>query len=139
MDFPTTFGAHSVCLASPDILHCVFGGRFTEEEAHTMVQTIQQAGARFGPLFACVDVRDFRTSGPKVRAIMANAGGRAYPFRAAVVFGASFSIRTAMNLVIRAARLFRADVFAFPIEFVATKDEALAWLAAQRGLSARSL
>jgi hypothetical protein len=130
--FDLSVGAHRIRFESPDFLSIAFVGPFTVEQAQTVVQTTLDTSERIGPLLISVDVSRFQSSGPKIREVFAKGAQREYQIRAMAFWGASFPVRMAMMMVIRASRALKEDVFKFPMEFKATEEDARKWLLGMR-------
>jgi hypothetical protein len=52
---------------------------------------------------------------------------RPYPFGGLAIVGANFSTRTLVDMILRAARLFKPEFVAFPHEFFVSVDAANSW------------
>lgn len=130
--FDLAVGAHRIRLEPPDLLSIAFVGPFTVEQAQTVVQTTLDTSEGIGPLLISVDVSRFQSSGPKIREVFAKGAQREYQIQAMAFWGASFPVRMAMMMVIRAGRALKGDIFKFPLEFKATEEEARKWLLGMR-------
>lgn len=129
----TRIGAHRVDFEAPNVVAIELDGPFSAEEAAEFTARIRELGDRHGPLDICIGVSRFASSGPRVRQVLLENKGSANPIRAAVVWGASFPLRIAMTMFIKATSHITPGRAQFPFEFVATEEEAHAWLDAQRG------
>lgn len=130
--FDLAIGTHRIRFEPPDLFSVSFVGPFTVEEAQTLVKTTLETCERVGSLLIAVDVSGFQSSGAKIREVFAKGAQSMYQIRAMAIWGASFPVRMAMMMVIRAGRALKEDVFKFPVEFLATEEDARKWLMGQR-------
>jgi len=133
--FDLSIGQHRVRFEPPDFMRVAFRGKFTVQEAQDLVRLSVETGEKVGPLLVSVDVAGFEFSGPKIREVFAKGVQHGDRFRALAVWGAPFAVRMPFMMVLRAARALKEDVFKFPMEFVATEEEARRWLIERRTAS----
>ncbi len=129
--FEEWIGQHRMCFEAPDLLSATLRGPLTVEEAETIVRRVHEIGQEHEPLFLMLGVEQYESSGERVRQVFTSEGG-SYPIRAGVIWGASFTIRVAMSMVLTAGARIMPSRFSFPVKFVATEAEARAFLLAQR-------
>lgn len=88
-------------------------------------ETMGELRARTGRLFFVADLRGVT----RIPASGKTIGIKdALQFDAVAVIGASFALRVAVTMMLRAGRTLKKDAFDFPFEFFDTEPEGLAWL-----------
>jgi len=110
-------------------------GDFTAEETVAYLPLVEQVLAEHGRFFMLVDMNRANTIPPETRRISSEFG-RKHPPAGMAVWGSNVAVRVLLTLMLRTISLFRKD--AVPIAFVASEQEARAWVAAQRNLRAPS-
>jgi len=79
-----------------------------------------------GPLDALFDVSALTGVTPSARAKLVT-GKRDLPYARVAIVGASFSIRTIVNMLLRAGKIVSPKKFSFAFKFVDSVDEANTW------------
>lgn len=98
------------------------------EELAAINGAMSELHARTGHLFFVADLRGVTTMPASGTSIGIKD---ALQFDAVAVIGASFTLRVAVKMMLRAGRTLKKDSFDFPFEFFATEPEGLAWLRKQ--------
>jgi len=106
----------------------VLGG-FTAEETVAYIRLVEQVLTEHGRYFMLVDMSRADTIPPETRRISAEFGKK-HPTAGMAIWGGNVAVRVLFTLIIRAISLFQKD--AVPMAFVASEQEARAWVAAQR-------
>ncbi|MDI3282252.1 hypothetical protein [Polyangium sp. 15x6] len=133
-------GRHVVRLERPDLVSVAFRGATSAAEAEQIRDVYIAIGKQVGKFDILFDASDLVFLEAGARAAWTR-GGKVYPLRHVVCFGASFPTRTVIMTVYRAGRLLVPSVFDFHIEFAATEQEArtrLAALGSQAGYACAS-
>lgn len=127
-------GAHTIVIDGDTIIMHVCGD-FTAEETVAYLRLVEQVLAEHGRYFMLIDMSRADTIPPETRRISAEFG-RKHPTAGMAVWGSNVAVRVLFTLILRTISLFQKDPI--PIAFVASEQEARAWVAAQRSLRAPS-
>lgn len=130
---PLVVGPHQFRFTPPNRVSFIFRDTFDEDHAAAYIHFVHaQADRCGGVLEGIVDVRGLSrvTAGARSRVTKAH---KAYPYRHIALVGASFSMRTVIDMVIKAGRVIAPSTFTFSYAFVSTLAEGEAWLEAMRG------
>jgi hypothetical protein len=125
-------GTHTVVIEG-DMLICCVRGYFTAEDANAYFRLVEQVLAEHGQYFLLADMRNADTIPAEARRISAEFGKK-HPAAGVAVWGSNVAVRVLFTLVMRTINLFQKN--AAPIAFVASEQEARAWVAALRSLRA---
>jgi hypothetical protein len=127
-------GTHTVVLEGDMLISCVRGD-FMAEDANAYFRLVDQVLAEHGQYFMLVDMSRADTIPAETRRISAEFGKK-HPAAGIAVWGSNVAVRVLFTLVVRTVNLFQKNPS--PIAFVASEQEARAWVAAQRSRRARS-
>ncbi|WP_272418768.1 hypothetical protein [Polyangium jinanense] len=116
-------GRHVVRLERPDLVSVAFRGATSAAEAEKIRDVYIAIGEQVGRFDVLFDASDLVFLEAGARAAWTR-GGKVYPLRHVVCFGANFPTRTVIMTVYRAGRLLAPSIFDFHIEFVPTEQEA---------------
>ena len=120
------------CYRDADILFLEIHGVFSVEDAEQMFELSDSIRLKFGYVLTVFDAKDAKGMTAAARRLVGQRSREENIHGASAVIGASFPIRTLVQLLRNAIRLFGGNQS--PIMFCATADEALQWLAEQRPL-----
>ena len=120
------------CYRDADILFLEIHGVFSVEDAEQMFELSDGIRLKFGYVLTVFDATNARGMSAAARRLVGQRSREEDIHGAAAIIGASFPIRTLVQLLRNAIRLFGGKQS--PIVFCATADEALRWLAEQRPL-----
>lgn len=121
-------------LVEGDHLRWESHGAVAPEQAHTFAGLILELSARHGRAYCLVDGRQMLPIPPESRRIYIDYLRQKRPRFALAIFGAPLHIRVAGLLVVNAARLL--SLGELNVRYTVTEEDALRYLAEQRGLSA---
>jgi hypothetical protein len=125
-------GAHTIEVEG-DMLTLRVRGDFIAEEMAPYFRLVEQVLAEHGRYFMLVDMRSADTIPAETRRLSAEFGKK-HPAAGLAVWGSNVAVRVLFTLILRTISLFQKA--AVPIAFVASEQEARAWVAAQRSLRA---
>lgn len=124
------------CYRDADILFLEIHGVFSMEDAQQMFELLDGIRLKFGYVLTVFDASDAGGMSAAARRLVGQRTREDNIHGASAIIGASFPIRTLVQLLRNAIRLFGGDQS--PIVFCATVDEALQWLAEQRPMMQRA-
>ena len=124
------------CYRDADILFLEIHGVFSLEDAVQMFELSDSIRLKFGYVLTVFDASDVAGMSPAARRLVGQRTREENMRGAAAIIGASFTVRTLVQLLRNAIRLFGGDHS--PIVFCATADEALKWIAEQRPVMQRA-
>lgn len=118
----------------PDILVSRGEGESDANAIRTFNRLAEELARKHGRLYLIADMSKSAAMGPEARKAAGEFTAGASPFQAMVIFGASFAMRTVVNMMMRAAHLLgRTESTLY---FVANEADARAWIDAQRAKAA---
>lgn len=121
-------GAHEFESVSLDTLRFTFRGDLTDAEAAQYLDFVHaRANEADGLLYTVYDLSALTRIDEKARRRITNIG-RPYPFAGLAVIGANFTIRALAQMIIRAIKIIKPEIWSFPHKFVANQAEADAWI-----------
>jgi hypothetical protein len=121
-------GSHRFEFIPPNRCFFAIVGTMDEEHAASYLAFLyKHADAFGGPLEGVYDISRMNRMTIGARSRIVNVS-RQFPLTAIALVGANFSIRTLVGMIITAGRLVAPKHFTFAHKFVATADEADAWL-----------
>ena len=112
-----------------DIVFSVWDGPSTLAEVQALHAIYERVIAERGRVYCLVDMTNSQRPPPEARQ-WATEWGRRFHIDAIAGFGASFPLRVASKLLLRAIRFFKGSEFT--MEFFETEAEARAFLATER-------
>jgi hypothetical protein len=121
-------GPHRYEFIPPNRCVFTFVGAMDEEHAATYLAFLyKHADAVGGQLEGVYDISRMNrmTFGARSRIVSVS---RPFPLTAIAIVGTNFSIRTLADMIIKAGKIVAPKHFTFAHKFVATFDEANAWL-----------
>lgn len=124
------------CYRDADILFLEIHGVFSLEDAEQMFELSDGIRLKFGYVLTVFDASDAKGMSAPARRLVGQRSREENIHGASAIIGASFTIRTLVQLLRNAIRLFGGTQA--PIVFCATADEALQWLDEQRPLLRRA-
>lgn len=132
-------GKHQHRFEPPDLYVVRIDGDVSGQEIRVQIDAIQALAQRTGKsIFWLADIAKMGSIKPDARRAMAEANQEAHTALAgSAMFGASFTSRVMINLLVRAVRILRASKQR-PVAFVETEAEARAFLDEHRKNSAPS-
>jgi hypothetical protein len=120
-------GAHELRTIPPDIVHCILREILVEAEARELnARVATYATDVGGGLFAIYDLSLFSRISAGVRNILIE-GTAPSPYAGIALIGASFTTRTFVDMLARAAKVVARNPMAFPHKFVKSPEEAFLW------------
>jgi hypothetical protein len=125
-----TFGAQSLRFLEPTLAVGTFRDPLHAEDLFALVAVLRASLEQNGRMFLLADMRVVTEIPRHVRHFGEKALIR---YSGLALIGASFPVRVATSMVIRAARLLDKDRFDFPLAFFKTEAEGLAWLRERAG------
>lgn len=120
-----SFGAQTLMLLPGSIAVAKYRDPLRVEELAAINEAMSELQARTGRLFFIADLRDVTSMPASGKSIGIKD---ALQFDAVAVIGASFPLRVAATMMLRAGRTLKKISFDFPFEFFHTEHEGLAWL-----------
>jgi len=126
----TFFGKHQHRFEPPDLYFVRTIGDVSADDTLTQIDALQSLWKRTGhSLFWLADVRKMGAFMPEARRVMAQASKTDVreALRGSAVFGAAFSTRVVITLLVRSVRLLNPSKLR-PLAFVETEDEARVFL-----------
>ncbi|MBK9259091.1 MAG: hypothetical protein IPM54_04580 [Polyangiaceae bacterium] len=124
------FGSHTHRFEPPDVYFTRVNGNVTGDDMRTQVEAIRALSQRAGrPMFWLVDVSKMGTVSAEARQLAAAASkGEEQPILGgSFIFGASFTTRVVVGMLLRAVRLIK-PAKQRPTVFVETEAQARAFL-----------
>jgi hypothetical protein len=119
------FGAQVLTLMPGSIAVATYRDPLLVAELAAINEAMSELWDRTGRLFFVADLRDVT----KIPASGKSIGIKdSLQFDAVAVIGASFALRVAVTMMLRAGRTLNKEAFDFPFEFFNTEPEGLAWL-----------
>jgi hypothetical protein len=116
------FGSHSMWVAAPDVLRLDLDGEVNCEQLQNILDTQEAWGRDLARWFSIVNMSQFGKSTAESRAYMAKRTPN--PRVTSIAFGASFAMRTVVEMMMRARRLLYREVNE---KFFMVATEAEAW------------
>jgi hypothetical protein len=113
------------------IVQMSFSGRVSMNEAIGILDSLFDAGDRFGMLAALVDLDGVGDVDARIRRLFARPK-RPYPVYAVAYYGGTFASRVLMQTVVRAGRFIAPKSFPFDMDFLETEAEARRFLETAR-------
>ncbi|ADO69747.1 STAS/SEC14 domain-containing protein [Stigmatella aurantiaca] len=133
METEWSFGPHSLSFEAPDTAKFVLRGPLEHAEMLAIRAQLEELRNRQGPLYLLGDVR--QSTGYSLESRQAiGAEKERVPYTAVAFFGASFTMKTVSNMILRANSILGRSTGTQAV-FMDTEEEARAWLAAQRAKS----
>lgn len=125
-------GQHSAQRLEPDLLLLRICGDVQISEVDGLLQFDRALRAERGYSLVLVDARDMGAMSPKIRKHAAAQMQQDPSYLGAIaIWGASYLMRTMINLLLRATALLARQAMQ-PVEYFTSQTEALRWLHAQR-------
>jgi len=124
------FGSHWHRFEPPDLYFSRVNGDISGEDMLTQIDAMQKLAERLGHPIVCLsDVRNMRVFSPQARQAAAGMSATEMPaaLRASAVFGAAFTTRVMVSLLVRAVGVLNPKTIR-PLAFVETEAEARAFL-----------
>lgn len=113
-----------------DILFLEIHDVFSLEDAEKMYELSDAMQAQYGYVLTVFDASDAKGMSPAARRLVAERARQYGVHGAAAIIGASLVVRTLVQLMRNAVRLFGGSQA--PMQFCSTAEEAVKWLAVQR-------
>ncbi len=111
----------------PDILFSRGEGETDAETMRAFNRLAEELSAKHGQLYLLTDMTKSTGMTPEARKVSTEYSGGKSPFAGMAFFGASFAMRTLVNMMVRASQLLgRVDA---PMQFVESEADARAWAA----------
>ena len=120
------FGALNVRFEEPDTLFSFGVGETDGESMRAFNKHCEALAARHGKLYLITDMTRSTGMTPEARKLSTEYSS-GNPFNGMVFFGASFTMRTIVNMMVRAGQLLGRNDGA--MQFVQNEAEARAWIA----------
>jgi hypothetical protein len=125
------FGPQRATFEAPDLLVLTFSAPMYVDDFRAILVFINDLVEERGPIFLLMDLRGVKEIPRSIRSFTSTASPkRPYLGGAFVIEG--FSLRIALQTLIRASRFLFPLTSAFNYTFCATEDEARAWNAVRR-------
>lgn len=131
-------GRNSIRLERPDLVHVILRGPNKRPDIEEMQRILFTIGDRSGPMDFLLGLTELESLGPGARGTWTRVD-RAYPFRNAFAYGASFGMQMLVLTTHRAGRLMTPAYFQWDVGFFQTEAAARAQIEAQRGAAESSL
>lgn len=116
-------GPHTIRYFPPNQVEVALTGVMDADHVKAVNQVYDEIDRVHGHFFLLVDTRAVQGLTPEARAAFSGTPRR-YPFRHIAVVVESRTLRTLISMVFRASRLLAPDRFNYPVDLVATIDEA---------------
>ena len=133
-----SFGPHRHRFEPPDIYYSCIHGDVSGPDMLTQIHALKAISERVGQsVFWLSDVRKMSALTPEARQATAKVSKSTdvrVALRGSAIFGAAFTTRVLVTLMVRAVRALNPDKLR-PLAFVETEAEARAFLAVQREIS----
>lgn len=130
-----TFGGHTLSFEDPDLVRVVFDGEVDLKQLYEMNDLVREFKASRGTIYLVADARKGLGFSAEARKAVSD-DPKLSPYAATAFFGASFAMKTIVNMLNRAMALMGRSTGGV-MTFVDTEEEARAWVAKQRAAAAQ--
>lgn len=127
----TEINGHSVIVEPDRILHFIIRGDLRLEESKFVQSRLYELSDRYGRIAFLIDVTKMAGFDAATRQAWVHVP-KPFSLDVACLYGGSFTIRTLIKTVYRAAVLLHPSFFQFALELPRTEEEARAIIAAYR-------
>ncbi len=128
-------GPMYVRFEEPDVLYSRGEGSTDAESIRAFNRLAEELARKHGRMYLIADMSKATGMDPQARKASSEYTGGRSPFEGMVVCGASFTMRTVVNMMLRAGQLLGRES---NLHFVETEADARAWIAERRAKAAAS-
>lgn len=121
-------GQQRLWFEAPGLLRLEMHGDWDLPAVEDYMRVLFAITDRTGPVVLLADLSDLQSVPHDARKRLTRFE-RPYPFRACVLYGASFTMGTLMTMAFKAGRALAPSRFTFPFQVCRTEAEARAWIA----------